>query len=51
MLRMTWTRGAVAVAIAVILATGAGVIAGAIPLDTALAVGRAIIMGADPCDV
>jgi hypothetical protein len=42
---MTWTRGAVAVAIAAILATGAGVTAGAIPLDTALDIGHALIMG------
>lgn len=48
MLRATWTRGAVIVAVVAILATGAGVIAGVVPIETALDIGRTL-MGDDRC--
>ncbi|MBB4316050.1 hypothetical protein [Roseospira marina] len=44
-MRMTWTKGAVIVAVAAVVAVTAGVITGVLPLDTALAIGRALLMG------
>lgn len=44
-MRMTWTRGAVVVAVAALAALAAGVIAGVVPLEAALMAARVLLLG------